>query len=96
MDKSSRDTERPRSRTRGRDDASSPLPAGRVGDLTRAHRLSVPLERLRAVRLDRQATFVLAQIDGRTTFEELADICGLSRADALRVFYDLLDRGIIR
>jgi len=70
--------------------------AERLVDLRRAPRATVRLDRLRGVRLGPQASFVLSQVDGSTTFEELIDISSMPRMAALRVLCDLLDRGIIR
>jgi hypothetical protein len=49
-----------------------------------------------ALHLDRWAAFMLAAVDGRTTIEELCDISGMSRLDALRVLFELVKRGVLR
>jgi hypothetical protein len=51
---------------------------------------------LGALQLDRRAAFMLSAVDGRTTIEELCDIAGMSRLDALRVLHDLVKHGVVR
>ena len=45
--------------------------------------------------LDPRAGFVLAQIDGQVTFEDLYAICGLTHLDTARILSQLLDEGVI-
>jgi hypothetical protein len=49
-----------------------------------------------ALQLDRWAAFMLAAVDGRTTIEELCDIAGMTRLDALRVLHELVKQGVVR
>jgi hypothetical protein len=45
--------------------------------------------------LDHRAGFLLSLVDGRLTIEELLDISGMPRLDALRILYGLLDQRVI-
>lgn len=45
--------------------------------------------------LDHRAGFVLAQIDGHVTYEDLFSICGMSRLDTARILAQLVQEGII-
>lgn len=45
--------------------------------------------------LDHRAGFVLAQIDGSVTFDDLFAVSGMSRLDTARILAQLLDEGVI-
>jgi CRP-like cAMP-binding protein len=45
--------------------------------------------------LDHRAGFVLAQIDGLVSFEDLFEVCGMSRLDTARILAQLVDEGVI-
>lgn len=45
--------------------------------------------------LDHRAGFVLAQIDGSVSFEDLFEVCGMSRLDTARILAQLVDEGVI-
>ncbi|MDQ3266302.1 MAG: hypothetical protein M3Y59_22080 [Myxococcota bacterium] len=46
--------------------------------------------------LDHRAGFVLAQIDGTVTYDDLFAICGMSRLDTARILAQLVEEGVIR
>src|SRR6202171_968549 len=46
--------------------------------------------------LDPRAGFVLAQIDGEVSFEDLYAICGLKRLDTARILCELLEQGVVQ
>ena len=58
-------------------------------------RLAVTPEQLRQLNPDRWAAFILSHVDGQSTIEEITDIAGMPRLDALRVLYELLQQGLI-
>lgn len=58
-------------------------------------RLAVSPEQLRRSNPDRWAAFILSHVDGQSTIEEITDIAGMPRLDALRVLYELLQQGLI-
>jgi hypothetical protein len=45
--------------------------------------------------LDHRAGFVLAQIDGSVSFEDVFAVSGMSRLDTARILAQLLDEGVI-
>lgn len=51
---------------------------------------------LRWLGLDHRSGFLLSRVDGLATVDELLDICGMPRLEALRTLVDLLERGAIR
>ncbi|MFL5321863.1 MAG: hypothetical protein ACJ790_19535 [Myxococcaceae bacterium] len=46
--------------------------------------------------LDHRAGFVLAQIDGSVSFEDLFEVSGMSRLDTARILAQLVEEGVIR
>jgi hypothetical protein len=51
---------------------------------------------LRWLGLDHRAGFLLSRVDGVATVEEVLDICGMPRLEALKTLVSLLERGAIR
>lgn len=58
-------------------------------------RIAMAPEQLRQLNPDRWAAFLLSHVDGQSTIEEITDIAGMPRLDALRVLYELLQQGLI-
>jgi hypothetical protein len=67
----------------------------RLGSPTQAVRVVVPSDQIRWLSLDHRAGFLLSLVDGVSTIEELLDISGMPRLDALRILYGLLDQRVI-
>ncbi len=76
-------------------DVLTQMYAARLGALTQRVRVAVPGDQIRWLSLDHRAGFVLSLIDGSSTVEELLDISGMNRLDALRIFYTLFDQRVI-
>jgi len=76
-------------------DVLTQMYAARLGALTQRVRVAVPNDQIRWLSLDHRAGFVLSLIDGSSTVEELLDISGMNRLDALRIFYTLFDQRVI-
>jgi hypothetical protein len=55
-------------------------------------RLPVPTDSLP---VDHRTDFLLSLIDGSANLEALVDRCGIPKSDALRILYELMERGII-
>lgn len=53
------------------------------------------LSSLRTANIDPRTAFLLSQIDGRTTLEDLVDLAPMPRAEALRIIATALDGGLI-
>lgn len=51
---------------------------------------------LRALRLDKWSAFLVSCVDGASSVDDVVDVSALPRLDALRVLYDLVQRGVAR
>ncbi|MCU0661650.1 MAG: hypothetical protein MUC50_04910 [Myxococcota bacterium] len=67
----------------------------RLGDLGATPHCDVQMDELMWRKLDPTVTFLLSLVDGVLTFENVLDICGFSRFDALRLLVRLKEDGII-
>jgi hypothetical protein len=67
----------------------------RLGSMDRRPRVAIKPDEVIWLNLDPRAGFVLAQIDGEVSFEDLYAICGLSRLDTARILSQLLEEGVI-
>ena len=65
------------------------------------HRRLHPIRRLKQtricahVRFRHRSGFLLSLIDGSSTLKAIVDACGMPRADALHILYDLVQEGIV-
>src|SRR5664280_92260 len=67
----------------------------RLGGFDQVISVVLPAEELRWLNLDHRAGFLLSLVDGVSTIEELLDISGMSRLDALRIFATLREQRAI-
>jgi hypothetical protein len=67
----------------------------RVGGLDQIISVVLPPEELRWLNLDHRAGFLLSLVDGVSTVDELLDISGMSRLDALRILATLREQRAI-
>lgn len=67
----------------------------RLGSLDQVVTVGVPGEQIRWLSLDHRAGFLLSLVDGSSTLEEILDISGMPRLDALRIMFSLLQEGVI-
>ena len=67
----------------------------KLGAMDRVPRVVLPPDEIIWLNLDPRAGFVLAQIDGAVTFEDLYAICGLHRIDTARILSQLLEEGVV-
>jgi hypothetical protein len=67
-----------------------------LGGLRRVPQIAVSPEQLRWLALDHRAGFLLSQLDGHSTFEELLDVCGMPPFDAICLLVQLLQQNVIR
>ncbi len=77
-------------------DVLTQMYSARLGSLTQRVRVAVPGDQIRWLSLDHRAGFVLSLIDGNSTVEELLDISGMNRLDALRILFTLYDQRVIQ
>ena len=67
----------------------------KIGDFERIPRVQISEEEVIWLNLNHRAGFVLSQIDGTVSFEDLLALSGMPRLDTLRVLADLLDKNVI-
>lgn len=72
------------------------LYASKLGPMDRVVTQTVDNSQLRWLGLDHRSGFLLSRVDGVSTVEEILDICGMPRLEALKTLADLLERGAIR
>jgi hypothetical protein len=68
----------------------------RLGGLRRVPLVAVGPEQLRWLSLDHRAGFLLSLVDGRSTFDEVLDMSGMSDLEALRLLVQLLQQNVIK
>ena len=69
--------------------------SARLGSLDQVVAVAVPSDQIRWLTLDHRAGFLLSLIDGGITVDQILDISGMTRLDALRIMYQLLDQRVI-
>jgi len=67
----------------------------RIGPLARSPRIRMRAQDIMWQSMDHRAGFVLSQVDGRTTYDEIIEISGLNELDATRILARLVDQGVI-
>jgi hypothetical protein len=72
------------------------LYSSKIGRLDRVVILALGDSQLRWLGLDHRSGFLLSRIDGFSSVDELLDVCGMPRLEALKTLSDLLERGAIR
>jgi len=68
----------------------------KLGPLTNVPRIAISGEEVMWLNLDHRAGFLLAQVDGIVSYEELFSLSGLPRLDTARILATLLAEGVIR
>ncbi len=68
----------------------------KLGPLTGVPRLAIKPEEVMWLNLDHRAGFLLAEVDGKVTLEDLFDLSGLSRLETARILAGLIVEGVIR
>ena len=72
------------------------LYSSKIGGTEGVVTVALSESQLRWLGLDHRSGFLLSRIDGVSTVEELLDVCGMPRLEALKTLADLLERGAIR
>jgi hypothetical protein len=70
--------------------------SARLGPLEQVVTVSVPADQITWLSLDHRAGFLLSLVDGASTLEELLDISGMSRLEALRIMVTLVQQNVVR
>jgi len=68
----------------------------RLGSTSNIVRVAVGEKDVRWLGLDHRAGFLLSRVDGHSTVEEVIDLSGMPRLEALRTLAELLDQRAIR
>ena len=76
-------------------DVLTQMYSARLGSLDQRVAIAVPSDQIRWLTLDHRAGFLLSLIDGGITVDQILDISGMPRLDALRIMYQLLDQRVI-
>lgn len=71
------------------------LYTSRLGSLDRAPRVVLPDHEIRWLGLDNRSGFLLSRIDGKATVEEIIDMSGMARLEALRTLSELIAVGVV-
>ncbi|MCB9586431.1 MAG: hypothetical protein H6718_13595 [Polyangiaceae bacterium] len=69
--------------------------AARLGQLDQVVAVAVPPDQIRWLSLDHRAGFLLSLVDGMTSIEEILDVSGMTRLDALRIMFTLVQQRVI-
>lgn len=69
--------------------------SARLGPLDQVATVAIPSDQIRWLSLDHRAGFLLSLVDSVSTVDEILDISGMTRLDALRIMYTLLEQRIV-
>jgi hypothetical protein len=69
--------------------------SARLGALNQLVTVCIPSDQIRWLSLDHRAGFLLSLIDGLSSIEEILDVSGMPRLDALRIMCTLLEQRVI-
>ncbi|MBI3178907.1 MAG: hypothetical protein HYZ27_04560 [Deltaproteobacteria bacterium] len=67
----------------------------KLGSVKGVPRVLVPPDQMIWLDLDHRAGFILAQVDGHSSYDEIIELTGLDRVEALRILVLLVQKGII-
>lgn len=76
-------------------DRLSDMHLSRLGGANRIPQIAVAGSEVRWLGLDHRAGFLLSRVDGRSTIDELVDLSGMARHEALKVLVELVDSGAL-
>jgi CRP-like cAMP-binding protein len=65
---------------------------GRLGDVPRQ---LVPADEVIWLNMHHRAGFILSQVDGMLSYEDILDVSGMDRFDTIRILAELVANGII-
>jgi hypothetical protein len=70
--------------------------AARMGSFDQVVSVCLPRDKIRWLSLDHRAGFLLSLVDGHATVDEILDVSGMPRLDALRILLSLHEQSVIR
>ena len=68
----------------------------KIGPLSQVPVVAIPQGEIVWLNLDHRAGFVLSQIDGEMSFEDVLDLCAMPRLEVCKIFVELLAESVIR
>jgi hypothetical protein len=77
-------------------DALTQMFAARIGPLDQVISVVVSPAEVQWLSLDHRAGFLLSLIDGQSTVDEILDISGMTRLDALKIMCDLAEQHVVK
>ncbi len=66
-----------------------------LGDMNHNPRLAKPMNELGGMQIGPRAAFLVSRIDGGITYDELLDVSGMPRMEALRYLCQMVMRGVV-
>ena len=66
-----------------------------LGDMNHCPRLAKPMSELSGMQIGPRAAFLVSRIDGGITYDELLDVSGMPRMEALRYLCQMVMRGVV-
>lgn len=66
-----------------------------LGDMNHCPRLAKPMNELGGMQIGPRAAFLVSRIDGGITYDELLDVSGMPRMEALRYLCQMVMRGVV-
>jgi hypothetical protein len=69
--------------------------SARLGSLDQVVSMAIPAEQIRWLSLDHRSGFLLSLVDGTSSIEEILDISGMPRLDALRIVFSLFSERVV-
>jgi hypothetical protein len=70
--------------------------SSRISGLEKVPHIAMSADQIRWLSLDHRAGFLLSMIDGISSIDDLLDVSGMQRLDALRILCSLLDQKVIQ
>lgn len=67
----------------------------KLGSLHKTPRQLIPPDEVIWMNMHHKAGFILSQVDGMMSYDDLLAISGMSRFDTMRILHDLVQQGII-
>ena len=67
-----------------------------LGGKRRVPKLAIDPHHITLLALDHKSGFLLSLVDGKCTLDEILDIAGLPRVDALRILSELREKGVLK
>jgi hypothetical protein len=69
--------------------------AAKIGPLDQVMQVLISPQEVQWLSLDHRAGFLLSLVDGQSTVDEILDISGMSRLDALKIIHELVEQQIV-